>query len=67
LSPSDAFDPVEFKRNIRTEWRSAAAGWRKWLHVVEAEEGGQRHSARPAELADLRSGASVLDRVKGVK
>jgi enediyne biosynthesis protein CalE5 len=55
MTPSDAFDPVEFKRNIRTEWRSAAAGWRKWLPVVEAEEGGQRHSAK------LQQGASVLD------
>jgi SAM-dependent methyltransferase len=58
---SDAFDPVEFKRNIRTEWRSAAGGWRKWLDVVEAEEGGQRHSAKLVELAELQPGASVLD------
>jgi SAM-dependent methyltransferase len=61
MTPSDELDPVEFKRNIRTEWRSAAAGWRKWLHVVEAEEGGQRHSAKLVELAELRPGASVLD------
>ena len=61
MTPSDAFDPVEFKRNIRTEWRSAAAGWRKWLEVVEAEEGGQRHSAKLVELAELQPGASVLD------
>lgn len=43
------------------EWQSAAAGWRKWLHVVEAEEGGQRHSAKLVELAELQPGASVLD------
>lgn len=61
MRPSDAFDPVEFKRNIRTEWRSAAAGWRRWLHVVEAEEGGQRHSAKLVNLAELQPGASVLD------
>jgi enediyne biosynthesis protein CalE5 len=61
MTPSDAFDPVEFKRNIRTEWRSAADGWRKWLHVVEAEEGGQQHSATLVELAQLQPGASVLD------
>jgi SAM-dependent methyltransferase len=61
MTPSDAFDPVEFKRNIRTEWRSAAEGWRTWLHVVEAVEGGQRHSATLVELAELQPGASVLD------
>ena len=61
MTPSQAFDPAEFKRNIRTEWRSAAAGWRKWLQVVEAEEGGQRHSAKLVELAELQVGASVLD------
>lgn len=61
IPPSQAFDPAEFKRNIRAEWRSAAAGWRKWLHVVEAEEGGQRHSAKLVELAELQPGASVLD------
>lgn len=61
MTPSDAFDPVEFKQNIRTEWRSAAAGWKKWLHVVEAEEGGQRHSAKLVELAELEPCASVLD------
>jgi ubiquinone/menaquinone biosynthesis C-methylase UbiE len=61
MTASDVFDPVEFKRNIRAEWRSAATGWRKWLHVVEAEEGGQRLSAKLVELAGLRRRASVLD------
>ena len=61
MAPSDAFDPVEFKENIRKEWRSAAGGWRRWLHVVESPEGGQRHSAQLVELAELRPGGSVLD------
>ena len=61
MTPSQAFDPAEFKRNIRTEWRSAAAGWRRWLEVVEAEDGGKRHSARLVEIAELHPGASVLD------
>jgi enediyne biosynthesis protein CalE5 len=61
MTPSQAFDPAEFKRNIQTEWRSAAAGWRKWLEVVEAKEGGKRHSATLVEIAELRPGASVLD------
>jgi SAM-dependent methyltransferase len=54
-------DPVAFKENIRNEWRTAAAGWQRWLHVVEAPDGGQRHSARLVELAALRPGQSVLD------
>jgi len=61
MTASDAFDPVEFKRNSRAEWSSAATGWKKWLHVVEAEEGGQRQSAKLVDLAALRPGASVLD------
>jgi SAM-dependent methyltransferase len=61
MTPSSTFDPVEFKRNIRTEWRSAADGWRRWLDVVEGPEGGQRHSAKLIELAELRSGDAVLD------
>jgi len=61
MAPSEGFDPVAFKENIRSEWRSAAGGWRRWLDVVEAPEGGQRHSAKLVDLADLRPGASVLD------
>ena len=61
LAPSDAFDPVQFKEQIRTEWRSAAPGWHRWLDVVEADEGGRRHSATLIELAELQPGAVVLD------
>ena len=61
MPPSDAFDPVEFKRNVRTEWRSAAPGWHRWMDVVEAEEGGRRHSDTLIRLAELRRGAAVLD------
>ena len=58
---SDVFDPGEFKTKMRTEWRSAAAGWRKWHDVVEAEEGGQFHSRKLVELAGIKSGDTVLD------
>jgi len=61
MAPSSTFDPAEFKRNIRTEWRSAADGWRRWLDVVEGPEGGQRHSAKLIELAELQPGDVVLD------
>ena len=58
---ADAFDPAEFKAKMRTEWRSAATGWRKWHDVVEAAEGGQRHSAKLVELARVKAGDVVLD------
>jgi SAM-dependent methyltransferase len=58
---SDSFDPTEFKAKMRTEWRTAAAGWRKWHDVVEAAEGGQLHSAKLVELAGIGPGGAVLD------
>jgi SAM-dependent methyltransferase len=61
MASPGGFDPVEFKENIRKEWRSAAGGWRRWLDVVEAPEGGQRHSAKLVALAELQLGGSVLD------
>ena len=61
MAPTDAFDPVLFKANIRSEWRAAADGWRRWLDVVEAPEGGQRHSDTLVELAKLKPNQAVLD------
>jgi SAM-dependent methyltransferase len=58
---ADSFDDAEFKAKIRTEWRAAAAGWRTWHDVVEAEEGGQLHSAKLVELAGIERGDVVLD------
>lgn len=55
------FDPVEFKSGLRAEWRSAADGWRRWHHVVEAKQGGQLHSAKLVELAEIGPSAAVLD------
>jgi SAM-dependent methyltransferase len=56
-----AFDPIAFKQRMRQEWNDAADGWRKWHHVVEGKDGGQRHSAMLVALARIRPGASVLD------
>lgn len=60
-TPAPAFDPVAFKQKMRQEWSDAAAGWRRWCHVVEGKDGGQRHSAKLVELARVRPGFSVLD------
>jgi SAM-dependent methyltransferase len=56
-----SFDPAEFKAKMRTEWRSAAPGWRRWHDVVETEEGGRALSARLVELASIGPGDAVLD------
>ncbi|MPZ59503.1 MAG: methyltransferase domain-containing protein [Rhizobiales bacterium] len=61
MTQAQAFDLVAFKQKMRQEWSDAAAGWRKWYHVVEGEEGGQRHSAILVELARVRQGTLVLD------
>ena len=58
---STSFNPTEFKDKMRAEWRLAAAGWRKWHDVVEAEDAGKRHSAKLVELARIGSGDVVLD------
>jgi SAM-dependent methyltransferase len=61
MTEAQAFDPTAFKQKTRQEWNDAASGWRKWHHVVEGKDGGQRHSAKLVALARIRPGASVLD------
>jgi enediyne biosynthesis protein CalE5 len=61
MNGADAFDTAEFKEKMRAEWRSAAAGWRRWHDVVEATEGGKLLSAKLVQLADIGPGDSVLD------
>jgi ubiquinone/menaquinone biosynthesis C-methylase UbiE len=61
MAQAQAFNPIAFKQKMRDEWSDAADGWRKWCHVVEGKDGGQRHSAKLVELARVRPGASVLD------
>jgi ubiquinone/menaquinone biosynthesis C-methylase UbiE len=61
MTEAQALDPIAFKQKTRQEWNDAARGWRKWCHVVEGKDGGQRHSAKLVALARIRPGASVLD------
>jgi SAM-dependent methyltransferase len=58
---ADSFTAADFKDRMRAEWRTAAAGWRTWHDVVEADDGGKRHSAKLVELAHLGPGDDVLD------
>jgi len=61
MNRADAFDTAVFKEMMRAEYRSAAAGWRRWHDVLEAEEGGKLHSSKLVELAKIGSGDAVLD------
>jgi SAM-dependent methyltransferase len=61
MAQAQTFDPIAFKQKMREEWSDAADGWRRWCHVVESKDGGQRHSEKLVELARIRPGASVLD------
>ncbi|MDX1748156.1 MAG: class I SAM-dependent methyltransferase, partial [Halobacteriales archaeon] len=61
MPPPDSFDPRQYKKQTRAGWQSAATGWRKWHDVVEATEGGQRHSRKLVRLADVGPGDTVLD------
>lgn len=61
MNEADTFDTAEFKEKMRAEYRSAAAGWRRWHDVIEAEEGGKLHSTKLVELAGIGPSDSVLD------
>jgi ubiquinone/menaquinone biosynthesis C-methylase UbiE len=61
MAQAQAFNAIAFKQKVREEWSDAADGWRRWCHVVEGEDGGQRHSAKLIDLVRVRPGASVLD------
>jgi SAM-dependent methyltransferase len=59
------FDPVQYKASIRTEWRDAAPGWRAWVDVLEAEDGGAAVSRSLVQLAGIGPGDTVLDVATG--
>ncbi len=65
MAVTTTFDPIAFKQAQRTDWQSAAAGWRTWYHVIEAEAGGQAVSRKLVALAGLEPGDSVLDVATG--
>jgi SAM-dependent methyltransferase len=58
-------DPAQYKAGIRTEWRDAAPGWRAWLEVLEAADGGQAVSRSLVQLAGIGPGDAVLDVAAG--
>ena len=65
MTETTSFDPAQYKADLRTEWRNAAAGWRAWLEVLEAADGGQAVSRSLVELARIGPGDAVLDVAAG--
>ena len=65
MASTQGFDPLAYKQAQRTDWQSAAPGWRRWYDVLEAETGGQAVSRRLVELAALGPGDTVLDIATG--
>jgi SAM-dependent methyltransferase len=65
MTETTTFDPAQYKADLRTEWRNAAPGWRAWLEVLEAADGGQAVSRSLVELARIGPGDAVLDVAAG--
>ena len=60
---SQAFDPERFKRDSKSSWDAAAAGWEKWWPLFE--RAAQSVSNRLVELARIKPGDRVLDIATG--
>src|SRR6266540_2355295 len=65
MTATTIFDPAQYKASIRTEWRAAAPGWRAWVEVLEAEDGGRAVSRCLVRLAGIGPGDAVLDVAAG--
>jgi SAM-dependent methyltransferase len=65
MTGTTTFDPAQYKASIRTEWRDAAPGWRAWLDVLEATDGGQAVSRTLVQLAGIGPGDALLDVAAG--
>jgi SAM-dependent methyltransferase len=65
MTETTTFDPARYKAEVRTEWGAAAPGWRAWVEVLEATDGGGAVSRTLVELAGIGPGDSVLDVAAG--
>ncbi|HXG77562.1 MAG TPA: methyltransferase domain-containing protein [Gaiellaceae bacterium] len=55
--------PTEFRTGQRTQWNTAASGWRKWSPLID--RGAGPISERLVELAGIEPGDRVLDVATG--
>jgi len=65
MSRTETLDPVSFKEGQRSDWQTAAQGWRKWYDVLEGETGGQLVSHKLVDLMGIGPGDIVLDVATG--
>ena len=65
MAPTSTFDPVRYRDAARAEWGAAAAGWRAWAGVLEADDAGLAVSRTLVELAGIGPGSYVLDVAAG--
>lgn len=56
-------EPVEFRTGQRTQWNTAAGGWKKWSPLID--KGAGIVSERLVELARIEPGHRVLDVAAG--
>lgn len=56
---TQTWDPDEFRTGQRTQWNTAAAGWKKWSERLSGST--RTVSERMIELADVQPGSQVLD------
>jgi enediyne biosynthesis protein CalE5 len=60
---SKTIDAVEFREGQRTQWNTAATGWRKWSELIDTA--ASAISDRLVELAGVKPGDRVLDVAAG--
>jgi SAM-dependent methyltransferase len=58
-----AIEPTEFREGQRTQWNTAAGGWRKWNDLIDTA--ASSISERLVELAGVQPGSRVLDVAAG--
>lgn len=62
-SMTTTIDAAEFRTGQRTQWNTAAAGWKKWSPLID--KGTAAVSERLVELARVAPGGRVLDIATG--
>ena len=56
-------EPAEFRSGQRTQWNTAASGWKKWSSLID--KGAAPVSEKMIELAGIQPGHRVLDVATG--
>jgi ubiquinone/menaquinone biosynthesis C-methylase UbiE len=51
----------DYKATVRREWTAAAAGWQRWLDILEAEDAGRAVTRVLLDQTELQRGDVVLD------